>query len=241
MVRRGWVPLVGLWALVYVPLSFLGESVPGSGAELSPEQARWLAVLAPVLVLGFLVIFAGVTDACGDLLQGRGTDAGRALRRGLALALPLLLANLAVFLVAMLAVVPLGAIVVLGETLGAVRIPAAIAAVLLPLVVAVRLLLVTQVVVFERRTGFRALARANRLIDGFVLRVLGTYLVAGLLVMLLGGAAGLALGTLPAVGPAAVGIVQALGSAYSSAVGVVLYEEVRLGEGEGAPASAPGP
>lgn len=240
VVRRGWVLLVGLWALVYVPLSFLDDLEPASDAGLPPEQAFWLALLGPLLVGAFLVVSAGVTDACGELLHGRATDAGRALRRGLGLALPLLLAFLAMGLVAGLSVLPLAGLVAFGAGLGAVQIPAGIAAALLPLVLMLRLSLLTQVVIFERRTGFSALARANRLIDGFVLRVFGTYLVAGLLVALLGVAAGMALGALPAVGPAAVGIVQALGSAYSTAVGVVLYEEVRLRRGE-APAAPPPP
>jgi hypothetical protein len=240
LLRGSWALLVGLWALVYVPLSFAGEVAPGEGAPLPPAQAVWFLALLPVVVVGTLAVTAAVTDACGDLLHGRPTDAGRALRRGLALVGPLLGAILAMMLVALLAALPLAAVMALRDSIGVVQVPAAIAAGFLLFAVLVRLSLLTQVVVFERRTWLGAVARANRLIEGHVLRVFGTYLVVGVLVTLLGGAAGLALSALPAVGPAAVGIVQALGSAYSTAVGVVLYEDVRLRQGEGAlPAAEP--
>lgn len=239
LVRSSWALLVGLWALVYVPLAFAGEMAPEEGASLPPEQAMWLLLLLPVALVGTLAVTAAVTAACGDLLHGRPTDAGRALRRGLALVGPLLGGILAMLLVALVAALPLVAVIALRDSIGLAQVPAAIAAGFLLFVVLVRLSLLTQVVVFEGRTWLGAVGRAHRLIEGHVLRVFGTYLVVGLLVALLGGVAGLALSTLPAVGPAAVGIVQALGSAYSTAVGVVLYEDVRLRRGEGTPAAAP--
>jgi hypothetical protein len=130
-------------------------------------------------------------------------------------------------------------VVSLWDAIGVVRVPAAIAAVLLPVLLMVRFSLLTQVAVLERVFGPAALARANRLIGGQVLRVFGIYLLVGLLMGLLGGAAALALGALPVVGLVATALVQSLAFAYTTAVGVVLYEDVRARKGEAAAAPPP--
>lgn len=237
VVRRHWVLLVGLSALLYIPASFAQAGLPEPGASAMPELAPSLVLALLLTGLAAPIVVCAVTDACGEILRGQPTDAGRALRRGLALTLPLSWTYLVVLLVAMIALLPLGIVVALWESLGIVRVPAALAAVALPFLLMVRLSLLTQVAVVERVSGPRALARANRLIDGQVLRVIGTFVVAGLLAGLVGAAASLAVGELPGVGPIATGLVQALGFAYTSAVGVVLYEDVRARHGE--PSSPP--
>lgn len=237
VVRRQWVLLLGLAALLYIPASFAQEGLPEAGATAMPELAPWMAVALLLTALAVPIVVCAVTDACGEILRGQPTDAGRALRRGLALTLPVSWTYLVMLAVAMIALLPLALVVALWESLGFARVPAALVAVALPFLVMVRLSLLTQVAVFEGVSGPRALARANRLIEGHVLRVLGTFLVAGLLAGLVGGAAGLAVGALPGIGPIATGLVQALGFAYTSAVGVVVYEDVRARRGE--PPSAP--
>jgi len=227
VVRRHWLLLVGLSALLYVPASFAERALPEPGAGSLPELAPWMAVALLLAVLALPVVVAAVTDACGDLLRGRSTDAGRAVRRGLALALPLTGTYLVMGLVVMAALVPLALVVALWSSLGLLRVPAVLAGVALPFAVLMRFSLLTQVAVLEEAFGPRALARASRLIEGQVLRVFGILAVAGLLAGLLGGAAGLALGAIPLIGPVATGLVQALGFAYTSAVGVVVYEDVR--------------
>jgi hypothetical protein len=238
VVRREWMVLVGLSALLYIPASFVQAAVPEPGADATPI-APWIGLAALLAVVAVPIVVGGVTDACGDALRGRPTDAGQALRRGLGLALPLVGTWLVLLLVVLVAMLPLAGVVALWDSLGWLRVPAALLAVAIPFLLLVRLSLVTQVAVLERRFGPRALARANRLIEGHVVRVFGTLGVAGLLAGLLSGAAGLALGALPGVGPVATGLVQAVGFAYTTAVGVVVYDEVRARRGEDAPPSPP--
>lgn len=232
VVRRHWVVLVGLAALVYVPVSFVEEALPEDPSQPLKDGAPWLLGLLAFVIVALPVVIAAVTDACGDFHRGRETDAGRALRRGLGLVLPLSWTYLVMALVAFAALLPLLVVASLWESLGFAGVPAALLAVALPLVLLLRFSLLTQVAVLEGRSGPGALVRASRLIEGQVLRVFGVYVVVGLLMGLLGGAAGLALGTLPVVAPVAIGLVQAAGFAYTTAVGVVLYEDVRARRGE---------
>lgn len=238
VLRRQWVLLVGLSALLYVPASFVQQAAPPAGAE-PPALAPGMLVAALLTLVAVPLVVASVTDACGAVVRGAPTDAGLALRRGLALVLPLVGAWLALLVVLAIAAIPLAAVASAGSALGALRTPALLAAAALPFGVGIRLSLVTQVAVFERRYGARALLRANRLIAGQVLRVFGTLLVAGLLAGLVSGIAGVAVGAIAGVGPIATGLVQAVGFAYTSAVGVVVYDEVRGRRGEGGLAAPP--
>jgi hypothetical protein len=235
LLRRNAPLFVGLAALVHVPLAFATVAVlpeRGSAAPAS-EPAAW-AWAALAFALGALpIVMGGLTDAYGALLRGRTVDAGTALRTGLGLALPLI-ATLFVLGLALLAtLVPFGLLRLVGASLPAsLRVAGALAALLLPVVLMLRLSLVSQVVVLEHLLGPRALIRAHQLIEGQVLRVFGTLVLVGILMGLLGGAAEFALRDLPAIGPAATGLVQALGFAYTTAVGVVLYADVRVRRGE---------
>jgi hypothetical protein len=241
VVRRHWVLLVGLSALLYLPATFVEAALPEDPADALAGAGPWLLVAILFTMVALPVVMGAVTGACDDALRAQPTDAGRALRRGLALALPLVGTYLVMGLVAAASAVPLFAVIALWGSLGVVRVPAAIAAAALPVVLMLRFSLLTQVAVLEGRFGPGALARASRLIDGQVLRVFGIYVVVGLLMGLLGGAAGLALGALPAVGTVVTGLVQALGFAYTTAVGVVLYHDVRARKGELDAAAPPTP
>jgi hypothetical protein len=232
VVRRHWGVLVGLAALLYLPIAFLEEALPEDPAQPPDVDALWLLWVLAFLIVALPIVLAAVTDACGDSHRGRATDAGRALRRGVELALPLSWTYLVMSLLAMAAIAPLVVVFLLWDSLGFVRVPAALLAAVLAIAILIRFSLLTQVVVLEGRSGPRALTRASRLIEGHVLRVSGIYVVGGLLMGLLGGAAGVALGALPVVGPVAVGLVQALAFAYTTAVGVVLYDDVRTRKGE---------
>lgn len=240
VVRRHWVVLVGLAALVYVPVSFVEEVLPEDPSQPFAGGAAWLLGLLAFVIVALPVVIAAVTDACGDYHHGRETDAGRALRRGLGLALPLSWTYLVLALVAFVVLLPLFAVIAVWEPLGFAAVPVALLAVALPFVVMLRFSLLTQVAVLEGRSGPGALVRASRLVEGQVLRVFGVYVVVGLLMGLLGGAAGLALGTLAGLAPVAIGLVQAAGFAYTTAVGVVLYEDVRARKGEHERFAAPG-
>ena len=235
VLRRNAPLLVGLAALVYVPLAFataaaLPAGTPGTPA---PEVASWmLGALAFALVV-LPIVMAGLIASCDALLRGHDVDAGTALRTGLALALPLFGTLLLLGAVALAALAPLGLLIAAGDGLPApVRIAAGAGAFLLPLVVMMRLSLLAQVVVLERVFGPRALVRAHQLIEGQVLRVFGILLLVGLLMGVLGAVGERALGSVPGFGPAATGLLQALGFAYTTAVGVVLYADVRVRRGE---------
>jgi len=238
VVRRHWVVLVGLSALLYIPAAFVEAALPEDPSSALQSGAPWLLAALAFTLLVFPVVIAAVTEACGDFCHDRPTDAGRALRRGLALALPLSGTYFVVSLVAVASAIPLALVIAFWSSLGFVRVPAAIVGVAIPFVLMLRFSLLTQVAVLEEQFGTRALARASRLIDGQVLRVFAIYLVVGLLMGLLGGAAGLALGALPAIGPVATGLVQSLGFAYTTTVGVVLYEDVRARKAQGAEGAA---
>jgi len=240
LLRRHWVLLVGLCALVQIPAAFAEAALSDEGAarDLASEQP-WPAAALLFSVLALPVVTAAVTDACGDFLHGRATDAGRALRRGLALAPRLLVTGLILVLLTVVAALPLAAVVRSGDALGPARVPALALAVALLVAVGVRFALLTQVVVLERRWGPAALVRASRLVSGQVLRVVAVYVVAGLLMGLIAAVAGLALADLPVFAPVAIGFVQALAFAYTSAVGVVLYEDVRARRGEQADGAPP--
>lgn len=235
LLRRNAPLMVGLAALVYVPLAFAtaAASPAGQPGASAPELASWtLAALALALV-ALPIVMAGLNASCGALLRGHEVDAGTALRTGLALALPLLGTLLVLALAVLVALVPFGLLMAVGDGLPMpMRIAAGSGALLLPIVLLLRLSLLTQVVVLERVFGPAALVRAHQLIDGQVLRVFGILFLVGLLMGLLGTVGERALGSLPGVGPAATGLIHALGFAYTTAVGVVLYTDVRVRRGD---------
>lgn len=235
LVRRHAALLIGLGALLYVPLAFvtepLAEQAPGS---FDPQDLPLAALLlAGLAVLATPVVIAGITHACGVLYRGGSIDAGGALASGLSLALPLVGTLLLTALIAVVACLPLVGVAAawtqLPSSLRAVGVAVGIA---LPLLVMMRFVLLTQVAVFERCFGAPALRRSAALIDGQLARVLGILFVASLLTGVLAGMAGVALGSVPWLGPAAIALVQALAFAYTTAVGVVLYYDVRCRKGE---------
>jgi hypothetical protein len=63
--------------------------------------------------------------------------------------------------------------------------------------------------------------------SGHLLRGFGIMLVGALLVGLLSSGIELGLGWIPLVGPIATGLAQALGFAYTSTLGVLLYFDIR--------------
>jgi hypothetical protein len=232
LLRRHWVLLVGLCALVQIPAAF-AEAALREGATSSPVPPQpWVAAWLLFTAIAFPVVTAAVTDACGDFLNGRTTDAGRALRRGLALAPRLIVTGLVLLLLSVVLALPLAAVVRSGDALGPARVPALALASALLVVVFARFALLTPVVVLERRWGPAALVRASQLISGQVLRVIAVFVVAGLLMGLIGAVASVALAGLPVLAPVAIGFVQAAAFAYTSAVAVVLYEDVRARRGE---------
>ena len=88
-------------------------------------------------------------------------------------------------------------------------------------------MLVGAIVVVERRYGLDALKRSRALIKGHFWESFAVMLVAGMLVSMASGALSIAFSFIPIVGPVLNGVVQAITSAYLSAVLIVLYVDLR--------------
>ncbi|PYN71415.1 MAG: hypothetical protein DMD97_27695 [Candidatus Rokuibacteriota bacterium] len=88
-------------------------------------------------------------------------------------------------------------------------------------------LLVWQVMVLERRYGFAAMGRSRELMRGSLLRGFGITLAGAIIVSVVGGAIALVVGHVPLLGPIGEGVARAAGVAYTSAVAVVLYFDIR--------------
>lgn len=235
LLRRNGPLLVGLAALVYVPLAFatMAGLPGGSSGRPAAEPASWALAALALAVVALPIVLSGLTDTCGALLRGREVDAGQALRTGLVLALPLVATLFVVACAMVAALAPLGLVILWGDSLPTLlQVAATIGTLLLPIVLMLRLSLLSQVVVLERVFGPHALLRAHRLVEGQVLRVFGILFFVSLLMGFLAAAAEFALRDLPGVGPAATGLIQAVGFAYTTAVGVVLYADVRARRNE---------
>src|SRR5207249_5835600 len=87
--------------------------------------------------------------------------------------------------------------------------------------------LLAPVMVLERTFGPRALRRSRDLLRGSGGRALGAYLAGSVLVNVLSGVVQMALGRVPVLGPIGIGLARAAGVAYTSAVLVLLYFDIR--------------
>jgi hypothetical protein len=209
LVRDHVVLLGAPAAVIYVPtslvLSSLAPEVAAEPADLIPVAASF-GVLFVLSLLAVPVLWAAITHAIGESYLGRPVTIGEALRAGVDVFLPLIgtwiLAYLAILGGFLLFIVP-------------------------GIYLTLAFLLVMQVMVLERRFGVRALGRSRELMRGYMLRGFGIVLVGALLVSLLSSGIELGLGWIPLVGPIATGLAQALGFAYTSTLGVLLYFDIR--------------
>ncbi|MDJ0867260.1 MAG: hypothetical protein QNK03_14210 [Myxococcota bacterium] len=206
IVRDQFGALIAIGAVLMVPLA-------AGTAYLEPVMATdpGSALLALVGVMVFYAVLspivgAAITHLLGEAYLGRTASVGSSLRLGLSLLFPLvgtqLLAVLLGLVGLLLLVVP-GIYLFLG------------------------FMVLTQVMVIERRFGIAALRRSHELMQGHRLRVFGLFLLSAVLTNVLSFAADLGLGWLPWVGPVASGLAQAVGLAFLTAVLVLLYFDVR--------------
>jgi hypothetical protein len=208
LVRDQFVLLVGLSALVYVPLALVTDYFTRVAATMRHVGLGFgYAFVVFILVLiAAPIINAAITLAIGETYLGRPVSFGGCLRAGLSLIIPLtgtsLLWALGIFIGFMLLVIP-GIYLVFAW------------------------MLTWQVAVLERRFGFGALQRSRELMRGNFLRGFGIIFVGMLIVSVLGGALQLALRYIPLVGPIGSGLAQAAGAAYTTAVMVLLYFDIR--------------
>lgn len=200
--------LVGIAAVVYLPLAlvsaFVGVADP---LTVSPLTIAVTVVLMVVLVIVAMpIITAGITHALGELYLGRPVTLSDSLQAGLAILLPLMgtwiLAGLAVLGGVLLLIVP-------------------------GIYLALAFMLLTQVMVLENVFGTRALGRSRELMRGHMLRGFGVLFVGAVLISMLQWGIELGIGWIPVLGPLGSGLAQAAGVAYTSAVAVVLYFDIR--------------
>jgi hypothetical protein len=233
LVRDHFVLIVGLAATLQVPLAVLQEWAGGSLITRSVTSGR---ILAGVLVLVSLLVVApavgaAVTFALGETYLGRPPTIRESLRRAFRILLPLtgtmLLLWLLVAGTGALFVVP--ALLLRFVALAGRAGPLLLLAIALATVVYVGLgfLLATQVMVLEHAFGLAALRRSARLMRGNFLRGAGITFLGALIVGVVSGVLQLALDYIPLVGPIGSGLARAAATAYTSAVLVVLYFDIR--------------
>ncbi len=201
------VTLATIAGVIYVPLALAGYLL-----QQSAVSGHFGAVMGGGLLMTLLsfiampIVSAGITHALGDCYLGRTPDAKRSLSVGVDMLVPLvgtsLLAGLFILIGFCLLVVP---------------------GIYLMLCYAV----IAQVIVLERTYGMAALSRSKQLTEGYLLRMLAIYAVVWILVMVTTGAVQLILGFFPLLGALASGVVQAVAFAYSSAVSVIVYFDLR--------------
>jgi len=239
LVRRNPVLLIGLAALARVPVAFMIPDGDATGVSADPIGALrgavgallYATVVSPILWIALIA-------ALGELTGGRAARFGAALRSGVALLVPVAWASTLVLGLVLLASAPLFAAVLLrGQLSGLARALAISLGILLPMLVALRFLLLGQVVVIERAQGIEALRRSAELVRGSLGRCFGILLLGGLLTAVLGLGVRYAIGGIPVAGPLLEGLAESVGWAYTTALGVVLYLDQRARRGEPPPAA----
>ena len=213
IVRQHFGLIIGIAAALYVPIAILGalvapESVPGAGpwGGVGAGRLGFLIGLVLYAVVVSPIVTAAITYAIGEIYVGRSATVGQSLRVGASMLLPIagtsILVGIAVMIGLVLLVIP-GVYLFLC------------------------FLLVWQVMVLERRYGFAAMGRSRELMRGSLLRGFGITLAGAIIVSVVGGAIALVVGHVPLLGPIGEGVARAAGVAYTSAVAVVLYFDVR--------------
>ncbi len=215
LLRSHFWLLVGLAAIIYVPMGLVREALPfatgvaasGEGSPASP-LALVLFALLTILVFGVgtPLASAALTVAVGDIYLGRPTGVGPALRRAWALFLPLV-----------------------GTTLlSSVFISLGLLALIVPGIwLALAYFVSWQVVVLEGLSGMAALRRSGELMRGNKGRAILVSLASGVLHGVVLGGASWALQGWPLAFAAVGTVVPTLFMAYLIAVTVVFYFDVR--------------
>lgn len=221
ILREQFRPLMTLVGVLYGPAVFFGGSMwlavrgvvmAGAPPDLGrlAAVAPWLLIAGVLLVLWMIVAWpvtvAATTHVVGEAYLGRPVDVRAALHAGWSMMMPLagtsLLMSMMVMLGFLLLIVP-GLYLLLSYAL------------------------VWQVMVLERVYGMAALRRSARLATGHRLRILAVWLVVSVLGSVVGGGLQFVLGYLPGLGMIASLTVQAVSTAFATAVLVVFYFDIR--------------
>lgn len=207
IVRDHFGLLLGLSATLYVPMGFLGALLQRfAGNSPSAGLLGTLVLLGLFVVIASPLVSVAVTYAVGEVFLGRRVSAGAAFRYAGSIIMPMLgtamIASFAAILGLVLLVLP-------------------------GLYLIVSFLLLWQVGVLERQFGTRAMSRSRELMRGNLARGVGIIVVSGLIVGVVNGGLQLVLGAVPYLGWIGSSLAQAAGTAYSGAVSVVLYFDIR--------------
>jgi len=203
ILRDHFALIVGLAATVSVPLALLTART-----HVTPHQIQWVPFALSMLVsLGASpIITVALTYAISEIFLGRLPTIGQSLNVALKLFVPLsgtmLLLYLGIAGGFLLLVIP-------GIYLMCVW------------------MLTWEVMVIERGVGTGALKRSRALMRGNVWRALGILIVGWIIVMVVEGTLGLIARPIPMLGPLVNGFSQAIGTAYSATVSVLLYFDIR--------------
>lgn len=204
IVRNHFVLLVGIGLLMYAPAALIQDLAGGN--PVSPTQGLAVAVSVIVLLVLSPIVSGAITFAVSELYTGKPVTLGSAYRAGFSIVLPLvgtwMLMSLAVFGGLLLLVIP-GIYLMLA------------------------FMLITQVMVIEHVFGPRALGRSRELVRGHMLRAFGIVFLSSLIMSLLSTVLQLVLAAIPVVGAIGVALAQSLAFAFYTAVGVVLYFDIR--------------
>ena len=210
--------LVGAAAVLHVPMALLLTAWP-----LLPVSAALMALVFPL-------VHAVVTWTVGEVYLGRPVSVPSALRAVWSLLLPLTGTMLLVWLFFAIAVtVIMLASVITGMVAGRFGAAAAVIVTAPAFFIYLGLIfaLLAPVMVLERTFGPRALRRSRDLLRGSGGRALGAYLAGSVLANVLSGVVQMALGRVPVLGPIGIGLARAACVAYTSAVLVLLYFDIR--------------
>jgi len=208
IVRNHFVQIVGISALVYVPIALMQGLLEGAKQGEPPTAAMGVGFVVGFLAFVILspIVTVAITYLIGELYQGRSTTIGEAFRQAVAILLPVigtgLLSGFLIVAGFLLLVIP-GIWLLLG------------------------MIVLSQVMIFERRFGTAAIRRSLDLMSGHRLRALGITVIGGIVTGVLGFAFGLFANLIPLAGPIASGIASAVGNAFIAAVSVVLYFDIR--------------
>src|SRR5436309_5063517 len=214
IVRRHFALILGIAAALYVPVAILGALLMPFAMlpEANPVAGIGAGRLGAVIGLGLYMIIvspivsAAITFAIGELYLGRTASVGQSLRVGASMLVPILGTSILV-----------GLCVILGFVL--LVIPG--------VYLLLSFLLVWQVMVLERRYGVAAMGRSRELMRGNLRRGLGIVIAGRIIVSVVGGAIGFVAGQIGVLGRIGEGIGGAAATAYTSAVAVVLYFDIR--------------
>ncbi len=207
LVRDHFAVLVGIAAVIYVPLAVAGAAIrPAPGHTISGSALVFIVAIYLVVMLVWPIVMAAITFALGEIYLGRQASVGASLRSGLSCSVPLvgtmMLAGIAILVGLLLLVIP-GLYLMLTFTL------------------------ITQVVVLEGESGAAALRRSRLLMRGHLLRAIAVLFVSGLITGVLSGVLQMIFQFVPFLGPVASGVAQAVGMTYGAAVVVLLYVDIR--------------